>query len=528
MNSFYDQFFAVLYSIWRKRWYALTAVWSVCLIGWGIVALIPNQFEATARIFVQPNRSIAIITGEQNNNAFRQVDTIKKTLVNRSNLEKVIRRTDLDLTVEDDSEMERLIDTLVENISLKSQGEDLFTVSYVSKDRRLSDQENASLSKRVVQNLINLFLEDNMKGDREQLNSVIRAVDEQLGDLKGRLEEAEKSKADFERANYGFLPGSGNFATRLDQARSEINTAEQRVAELSSARGALSANLSSIPPTVEGASTIFMMPGNGGMREDAGSTAGRIEVMERQVSQYFAQGLTESHPDVVIAKSQLTQLRQQLAIEQKTAKKTGVPANPRVANPLYTQVRFQLSQKDAELAAARSAYARLASEVSELSGKTQASPGLEADRAKINRDYDTIKSTYEDLLRKREKAYQNLKSETSTEPLTIRVIDSPEVPLKPVAPNRPALISTVLAAGALLGLTIAFVMSQVHTTYMDVNRLREAVNVQVLGSITSIMSEQQRNQAKTWLMLFVGAMLALLVVFAGLMIIEVLRSATAL
>jgi polysaccharide biosynthesis transport protein len=526
MNSFYDQFFAILYSIWRKRWYALTALWSVCLVGWGIVALIPNQFEATARIFVQPNRSIAIITGEQNNNAFRQVDTIKKTLVNRSNLEKVIRRTDLDLTVEDDSEMEKLINTLIENISLKSQGEDLFTVSYVSKDRRLSDQENASLSKRVVQNLINLFLEDNMKGDREQLNSVIRAVDEQLGDLKGRLEAAEKSKADFERANYGFLPGSGNFATRLDQARAEINSAEQRVTELSSSRSALAANLSSIAPTVEGQSTIFMMPGES--RADPGSTAGRIEVMERQVSQYFAQGLTESHPDVVIAKSQLVQLRQQLSVEQKTAKKAGVPTNPRVANPLYTQVRFQLSQKDAELAAARSAYARLAAEIADLSGKTQSSPGLEADRAKINRDYDTIKSTYEDLLRKREKAYQNLKSETSTEPLTIRVIDSPEVPLKPVAPNRPALISAVLAAGALLGLTIAFVMSQAHTTYMDVNRLREAVNVQVLGSVTSIMSEQQRNQARTWLMLFVGAVLALLVVYAGLMIIEVLRSATAL
>jgi polysaccharide biosynthesis transport protein len=526
MNSFYDQFFSLLYCVWRKRWYALTAVWSVCLIGWGVVALVPNQFEATARIFVQPNRSIAILTGEQNNNAFRQVDTIKKTLVNRSNLEKVIRRTDLDLTVEDDSEMEKLIDTLVENIALKSQGEDLFTVSYVSKDRKLSDQENANLSKRVVQNLINLFLEDNMKGDREQLNSVIRAVDEQLGDLKTRLEEAEKSKADFERANYGQLPGAGNFATRLEQARVEFNNAQQRVEELSSARGALAANLASISPTVEGQSTIFMMPGS--PREDAGSTAGRIEVMERQVSQYFAQGLTESHPDIVIAKSQLTQLRQQLAIEQKTQKKSGVPNSPRVANPLYTQVRFQLSQKDAELAAARSSYARLSNEIAMLSGKTESAPNLEADSAKINRDYDTIKSTYEDLLRKREKAYQNLKSETSTEPLTIRVIDSPEVPLKPVAPNRPLLISMVLLAGSLLGLTIAFMMSQAHTTYMDVSRLREAVNLQVLGSITSISSEQQRNQGKTWLMVFLGAMIALLVVYAGLMTIEILRSATAL
>jgi polysaccharide biosynthesis transport protein len=269
-----------------------------------------------------------------------------------------------------------------------------------------------------------------------------------------------------------------------------------------------------------------MMPG--GLNEDAGSTAGRVEVMERQLSQFFAQGLTESHPDVVILKSRLAQLRQQMLIEKKTQKKTDAPNSPRVTNPLYTQVRFQLSQKDAELASARSSFSRLSGEIALLSVKTESAPNLQAETAKINRDYDTIKSTYEDLLRKREKAYQNLKSETSTEPLTIRVIDSPEVPLKPVAPNRPLLISIVLFAGALLGLAIAFVMSQAHTTYMDVARLREAINLQVLGSITSISSEQQRNQGKTWLMLFIGAMIALMVVYAGLMTIEILRSATAL
>jgi polysaccharide biosynthesis transport protein len=527
MNSFYDQVFATLYNIWRKRWYALTTLWIVCLVGWGGVALIPNEFEATARIFVQPNDSLKYLNEGPANNAFRQVDTIKKTLVNRSNLEKVIRRTDLDLTVEGDSEMERLIDTLVNNISLKSQGEDLFTVSYVSKDRDLNDQENANLSKRVVQNLINLFLEDNMKGDREQLNSVIRAMDEQLNDLKTRLEGAEKAKADFERANFGYLPGASNFASRLERARGELMGAQQKITELQSARMALAANLTTINPTTEGVNPVVVMNG-GGERLDPGSTAGRVDILERQVSQYYAAGLTENHPDVVTAKMQLKNMREQLAVEQKTRKQAGLPAAPRVANPLYTQLRFQLSQKDAELASARAMFSTLQTEIADLSTKTQESPGLEADRAKIERDYDTIKTTYEELLRKRERAYQSLKSETSTEPLTIRVIDSPEVPLKPVAPNRPLLISMVLGIGSILGLAIAFVMSQIHTTYLDVTRLREAAGLPVIGSITSIMSEQQRAQARTWFMMFIGALLSLLVVYGGLMTIEILRSAKAI
>ncbi|QCI78868.1 hypothetical protein E6W36_02395 [Hankyongella ginsenosidimutans] len=102
MQSVYDQLLTTLYLLWRKRLYGLAAMWVVCLIGWGVVAAIPDTYEARARIFVDTNTVLPRILGTDDVNPMRQVDIVRRTLVSRPNLEKVIRRTDLDLTVGDD------------------------------------------------------------------------------------------------------------------------------------------------------------------------------------------------------------------------------------------------------------------------------------------------------------------------------------------------------------------------------------------------------------------------------------------
>jgi uncharacterized protein involved in exopolysaccharide biosynthesis len=46
--------------VWNRRWLALAVAWAVCLLGWLVVAMIPNTYESRARIFVPmrwPSRS---------------------------------------------------------------------------------------------------------------------------------------------------------------------------------------------------------------------------------------------------------------------------------------------------------------------------------------------------------------------------------------------------------------------------------------------------------------------------------------
>ena len=53
MNSLQDEVLTAIHSVWNRRWLALAVAWGVCLVGWLIVALIPNSYESKARIFAQ-------------------------------------------------------------------------------------------------------------------------------------------------------------------------------------------------------------------------------------------------------------------------------------------------------------------------------------------------------------------------------------------------------------------------------------------------------------------------------------------
>ena len=63
MNNIYDELRSALYSVWHRRWLALAVAWGVCLLGWLVVAMVPNSYESKARIFVQLDDVLADVTG---------------------------------------------------------------------------------------------------------------------------------------------------------------------------------------------------------------------------------------------------------------------------------------------------------------------------------------------------------------------------------------------------------------------------------------------------------------------------------
>lgn len=522
MTSIYDQIVTMLYMVWRKRWYGLAAMWAVCLVGWGIVAAIPNQYEATARVFVDTNTVLPRLVGTVNANIYRQVDIVRRTLVSRPNLEKVIRRSDLDLTVEDEAGMERLIADMMENISVKDQGGDLFTLSYRSGNPNLTDAQNAAIAKRVVTNLINIFVEGNMEGSRESYNETAQFIDRQLQEYEKQLEEAEMRRAEFQRQYMGLLPDDVNFSQRLEATQRNIRDIDFKIQQAQSARRALASQLASIPATLNAGTA----PAGGAPRFDPSTTLGRIEVLERQITDSLARGYTENHPDIISARETIARLKKQHQEEVKAAGGSGAASDGGVSNPVYVDLRSRLFDRDAEIAALQAQRAQYQQELNELNARAEVLPGIEAERAKLNRDYNVIKAKYEELLRSREETRVASDLDSKTDKVQFRIVDPPQVPSKPVAPNRPLLLAGVLAAGLAVGVGLAFLLSQIHTVFVTVGNLRSTFpNMSILGAISAITSEQQRAQDRLRLGVFAFCCLGLAGVFVALLILELNRQA---
>jgi len=513
MNNIYEQVMTTLYSVWQKRWYGLAAMWAVCLVGWAIVAMIPNQYESKARLYAQWSSLLPNKLGIEGTDSRRQVQVVKDTLTSRPNLEKVVRRTGLDQGIENDKELDQLINSLSENITVTEQDGNLFSLSYVSNNSNFGDSENATMAQRVVQNLINIFVEENISSDRDNINQAIRFLEDQLAQRGRELEEAERRRAEFEQRYLGRLPGEGNMNQRVMSTQMELDRLAQEIVQARSSLGALQSQLASTPPTISAPSFVVNM---GGSRYEPSSARGRIEQLEASITAAYARGWTDQHPDVVAARQQIERLRRQAAREPAAASQQGAQANP-----VYVNLRSLVFDKQSQVAALTARRALLERYLSEWRERQVEEPGIAAEMAKLNRDYDVLRRQYDQLVKSREEVRLRMDVENKTDQVRFQIVDPPSKPLKPVAPNRPLLLTGVLIGGLLAGIAVAFLASQIHTTYVTSHRLEEAFGVPVLGSVSEVVSDQQRAQNRLWARGFAVLAAGLVGAYAMLMVYQV-------
>ena len=171
MNGLYDEVRLVLHQVWTRRWLALGVAWGVCILGWLVVSQIPSRYESRARVFVQVQQILpTVMAGDANPQ--RDIDHIRQTLVSAVNLEQVVRGTDLANTVASDRDLADRVANLAQNIKVTAQQDNLFEIA--------TTQPSPRLARTVTQKLIDIFVAQNLAGDRSQTAQSLRFLDGQL------------------------------------------------------------------------------------------------------------------------------------------------------------------------------------------------------------------------------------------------------------------------------------------------------------------------------------------------------------
>jgi uncharacterized protein involved in exopolysaccharide biosynthesis len=145
------------------------------------------------------------------------------------------------------------------------------------------------------------------------------------------------------------------------------------------------------------------------------------------------------------------------------------------------------------------------------------SPQLEAEAARLNRDYAIHKRNYEDLVGRRESATMSGDLDVASGMADFRLIDPPRVSSKPVSPNRFMLLPLALLAGVLAGLLTAFAASQLRPVFHQPGELRAKFDLPVLGVVSAVLSDVDLRRKRVDLLRFSAASGSLVLLFvAGL------------
>ena len=101
-----------LKAIGKYRWHAVVITWVVALVGWVVVLRLPNQYEASARVYVDTQNILKPLLSGMTTlpNLDQQVTFMRRTLISRPNVEKLMRMGDLDVKAKSTKEHDKIVD----------------------------------------------------------------------------------------------------------------------------------------------------------------------------------------------------------------------------------------------------------------------------------------------------------------------------------------------------------------------------------------------------------------------------------
>jgi hypothetical protein len=110
-------------------------------------------------------------------------------------------------------------------------------------------------------------------------------------------------------------------------------------------------------------------------------------------------------------------------------------------------------------------------------------PAVEAEFARLNRDYGVTRAQYQSMVERLERARLSDKAD-ETGAVKFTVIDPPVAKIEPVAPKRSLLIIGALILALAAGAGTAYVLHLLRPVFQTTRSLAEFTGLRVLGAIS--------------------------------------------
>lgn len=514
MQDIFELILSYIRGIWRQRWYALLVTWTLSIAGWAFVVYLPDQYEANTRVQVDTFSMLQPLLNDMTVpvSSPERIRQLQQTIMARPNIEKVVRTADLDLKATSDAEFERVVTSLEKELNFRRAGNnDLYYISYKNED--------PAQAKRVVQALLNLFIEKALGDSRQDTNSAQRFLEKQIEEYSERLNESETRLKEFKRKNLGLMPEQGkDYYQRLQEAKSRAEEAELELRQAENLAAELNRQLTGESPT-------FGMMAPPTVTTSVPELDSRVSRLQSTLDDLLTK-YTDKHPDVVNTRARIDELLAQRreAIKAGASQTSSAPIE---TNPVFQQLKIAAGEAEARAASLRVKVADYRARAEELDKKVFVLPQIEQELSQLNRDYDVTKANFEKLIAKREQARISQDRQQNTSDISFKVIDPPRVAPEPVGPNRLLLLSGVFIGALGAGFAVALVISQVLSTFDSPRLLMQSMRVPVFGTVSLVLSPQAQKvrTIKNWL--FLALISALLPVYGGLVYLQTIARVSA-
>src|SRR5215471_8253602 len=438
----------------RKRWWILP----VCLVGctgiaMGLVKFLPKRFTSETLVLVrQPTVPTDVVKPVVTEDLNQRLASMQEQILSRSRLQPIIEQFGLYASIRSRRTMDELIAKLRTSILVTPvepmQGTRGSSLPGFHIDVTL---ETPELAQGVCTEISSMFMEQNARSREQQAAQTTSFLTEQLDQAKARLDEQDARLAKFKARYLGALPDQEQ--TNLSLLTGMNSQLEANTQALSRAQQDKAFNQTLLDQELAN----LRSPQRG---QNSVTLDQQLALLQDQLLALQAK-YTGEHPDVVKLKTQIQDLKRQMAVlaARTQDQVSGESKIPPMEPPQVQQLRARIHQDEVSISSLSTQQERIQEQIKLLQSRIQSSPAVEQQFKELTRSYQTALEFYNDLLKKRENSAMAANLEHQQEGEQFSVLDRPSLPSEPSFPKKKLFVAGGLGGGLALGLGILFLIA---------------------------------------------------------------------
>jgi succinoglycan biosynthesis transport protein ExoP len=514
----------------RRKWLIILPIITMTAAIGYVVYKLPSVYESRTVLIVKPPTiSEKVVQSLTDEDLTQRLQSINQEVLSRSSLEPMIAKYKLfELERNAGVPMELIVEKMNKNIVVEPErSEDdkkvaAFKITYRDRSPEAARNVTAELASKYVNAQI-LSATINAETTRKFL-------DERLTEAKTQLDGLEKERLNVMMQNVETLPDSSQgLIAQLQGLRQREDTIAKEKETLITERGRLNESIRALNSQAR----IIEDFGEKETQEVA-SQASRIEDSPAYVQliskraelssklQNLKLSLREKHPDVVKAQNDIDKINDEIETLKKSTQtrvKDATSASSRKAELQKNNLEIerqraesQIAQIDQQMQMKDEELRQNAGQISVLESKINTIPNVKVALEGITTQYQSAKSTYDDLLKKKNDAQLQVDRESNAQGETIRVQDAANLPSSPVAPKRALLTAIGAGLGLFIGLFLAaaFEIPRV-LKIQNIQDAKHYTGLPILASVPPLLSHSEKAWMRRshWLKVMAGFAVAI-------------------
>lgn len=487
---------AYLEVVRRRKWQMLVPAAILFLLSLLVAMMLPPVYRSTATILIEEQEiPVDLVRSSVTSYADQRIQAISQKVMTRANLWQVVEKNNLYPRYRSEQPSEPIVQAMRKNIQL-----DLVSSEVVDKrsDARKAatiaftlsfDGETPDQAQRVAKELVTLYLSENLKNRQQKTAETSQFLTEEARKYDSRIAALERRIAAFKEKHIGRLPEFQQLNLQLrDRAERDLADTERQIRALDERKFYLDAQLAQIKPytptiTASGekildegerlkilkAQYVAASASYSAQHPDVIKLRREIDALERQIGDSSGaveqakrlervrldlaaarERYSSDHPDVVRLSKEQTALESSIQSESRPERqvRSRVPENP-----AYIALQAQREAIDADMKSLRSKQAELRSRLIEIEAHLQQSPEVEREYQSLQREREVEVRRYEEAKSKQAEAQVAQQMEKNLMGERFSLIDPPQLPERPIRPNRKAiaLLGSILSLGGGVG-----------------------------------------------------------------------------